>query len=87
VIPEELRDQLEELRETARHGTEEVRRIAPQDAIVLTVADDGRGLGAGEATSSHGIRGMRERAMLVGGTLEIDSRPERGTAITLTIPR
>jgi signal transduction histidine kinase len=30
---------------------------------------------------------MRERAMLVGGTLEIDSRPERGTAITLTIPR
>ena len=27
-IPEELRDQLEELRETARHGTEEVRRIA-----------------------------------------------------------
>jgi two-component system sensor histidine kinase UhpB len=163
TIPEELRGQLEELRETARHGTEEVRRIArrlrpdaldelglqsalaalagaferqaripvvrrleqvasatpeeelviyrvaqeamtniarhagaswarlelrvSQDAIVLTVADDGRGLRAGESASSHGIRGMRERAMLVGGTLEIDSRPERGTAITLTIPR
>jgi signal transduction histidine kinase len=30
---------------------------------------------------------MRERAILVGVTLEIDSRPERGTVITLTIPR
>jgi two-component system sensor histidine kinase UhpB len=60
---------------------------AQEDALVLTVTDDGRGLRAGESTSSQGIRGMRERAMLVGGTLEIDSRPERGTVITLTIPR
>ena len=28
AIPDELRDQLDELRETARHGTEDVRRIA-----------------------------------------------------------
>jgi two-component system sensor histidine kinase UhpB len=163
TIPEELRGQLEELRETARQGTEEVRRIASRlrpdtldelglqsaltalagsferqsrlpvlrhleqvaratpeeelviyrvaqeamtnvarhagaswvrlelrvlpNAIQLTVADDGRGLRAGDSTSSQGIRGMRERAMLVGATLQIDSQPDRGTAITLTIPR
>ena len=55
--------------------------------IVLTVRDDGRGMPEGAATSSHGIRGMRERAMLVGATLVIDSRPGAGTVIELSIPR
>jgi two-component system sensor histidine kinase UhpB len=73
-----------------RHAAASWARLdlrAVQDAVVLTVADDGRGLSVDESTASQGIRGMRERAMLVGGTLEIDSRPERGTVITLTIPR
>jgi two-component system sensor histidine kinase UhpB len=162
-IPDELRGQLDELRETARHGTEEVRRIArrlrpdaleelglpsalaalargfeqqaripvqrqleqavrvspeeelviyrvaqealtnvarhagattvqlrlraTQEAIVLTVCDDGRGMPEGASASSHGVRGMRERAMLVGAILLIDSRPGNGTVIELSIPR
>jgi two-component system sensor histidine kinase UhpB len=161
-IPEELQEQLDELRETARSGTEEVRRIARQlrpealedlglqsalaslatafgeqagikvrrqlepsvplsdeqelvvyrvaqealtnvarhagatqvelrldqrhDEAVLTVRDDGRGIHPGALPSSRGIRGMRERAMLIGAQLEIDSGPDRGTAINLTIP-
>jgi two-component system sensor histidine kinase UhpB len=161
-IPADLRDQLDELRETARSGTEEVRRIARQlrpealedlglqsalaalsnafgdqagiavarrlnsspplsddqelvvyrvaqealtnvarhasatrvelrleherERAVLTVRDDGRGLAPGTLPSSGGIRGMRERAMLIGAQLEIDSGHGRGTEIKLSIP-
>jgi two-component system sensor histidine kinase UhpB len=39
----------------------------------------------GEAIAS-GIEGMRERAMLVGANLEIDSRPGAGTRVRLVVP-
>jgi len=161
-LPPELHEQLEELRETARSGTEDVRRIArqlrpealedlglqsalaalatafseqarvpvdrrlepalslsqeeelvvyrvAQEALTnvarhahatrvelelarngtqttLTVRDDGIGLAPGALPSSHGIRGMRERAMLLGAQLTIDSQRGRGTEISLSIP-
>jgi len=161
VIPDDLRPQLEELRETARHGTEEVRRIARRlrpealdelglqsalaalatafaeqaripierglqtglelskeeelvvyrvaqealtnvvrhaqaahvtldlragaDGIVLTVRDDGRGLAAAHM-ATNGIRGMRERAMLIGASLTVESAPGEGTEVRLAIP-
>jgi two-component system sensor histidine kinase UhpB len=53
---------------------------------VLIVRDDGRGLDPGARSSSHGIRGMRERAMLIGAELAIGPAPERGTEVKLTIP-
>jgi two-component system, NarL family, sensor histidine kinase UhpB len=162
TIPDELREQLEELRETARQGTEEVRRIARQlrpealedlglqsalaglatafaeqtrigidrrldaglplseeqelvvyrvaqealtnvarhaeatrvelrlehddEQVVLIVRDDGRGLPAGALPSSHGIRGMRERAMLIDAPLVIERPPGGGTQVQLSIP-
>ena len=161
-IPDELQDQLDELRETARHGTEEVRRIArrlrpealedlglesalaalaaaigeqaelrierrlepalplsqeqelvvyriAQEAltnvarhadatevqlhlaqtnqhVVLTVRDDGGGLPPGAFRSSQGIRGMRERAMLIGAQLTIGEPAAGGTEVQLSIP-
>ena len=36
--------------------------------------------------STAGIAGMRERALLVGGRLSIESRPGQGTEVRLTIP-
>jgi two-component system, NarL family, sensor histidine kinase UhpB len=162
VIPDDLREQLDELRETARHGTEEVRRIArrlrpealedlglqsalaalairvgeqariridrhldpglslseqqelvvyrvAQEALtnvarhadahradlrlerddaeaVLIVRDDGRGLSSAAVSSSHGILGMRERAMLIGAQIAIGAAPGGGTEVKLTIP-
>jgi signal transduction histidine kinase len=38
------------------------------------------------APSSLGLLGMRERALLLGGSLKIDSAPRRGTTVTVTIP-
>ena len=156
TAPDELRPQLDELRETARHGTEEVRRIArrlqpgtlealglgsglaalataveargavrvrrhlepapalnreqelviyrvAQEALtnvvrhagastvelvlahdpertVLTVDDDGHGL------APDGVRGMRERALLIGADLHIGPRPGHGTRVQLIVP-
>jgi two-component system sensor histidine kinase UhpB len=53
---------------------------------VLIVRDDGRGLDPGARSSSHGIRGMRERAMLIGAEFAIGAAPGRGTEVKLTIP-
>ena len=162
LVPHDARQQLDELRETARHGTEEVRRIArrlrpealdelglhsalaalataiadqarfpierrlqpdlalsedeelvvyrvAQEALtnvarhagatraslelrrrdgrtVLTVRDDGRGLGPRALTSTNGIRGMRERALLIGADFSIDSPRTGGTEVRLSIP-
>jgi two-component system sensor histidine kinase UhpB len=54
--------------------------------VTLTVSDDGRGMERGVDEIGSGIEGMRERAMLVGATLEIESRPAAGTRIRLTVP-
>jgi two-component system sensor histidine kinase UhpB len=51
---------------------------------VLRVADDGRGVNAGR-NGGLGLSGMRERALLVGGTLDVRSRRGSGTTITLTM--
>jgi two-component system sensor histidine kinase UhpB len=51
---------------------------------VLTVRDDGRGLPP-HGPAGTGIHGMRERAMLIGATLTIDSAPGEGTAVRLAI--
>jgi two-component system, NarL family, sensor histidine kinase UhpB len=51
----------------------------------LVVADDGRGFAFEDAESGLGIAGMRERALLVGGELTIESRPGNGTTVRLRI--
>lgn len=53
--------------------------------VVLRVQDDGSGLPAAQRPR-HGILGMRERAMLIGAMLTIESRPGNGVEVTLTIP-
>ncbi|HET6506664.1 MAG TPA: sensor histidine kinase [Baekduia sp.] len=54
------------------------------EAFVLTVRDDGRGRdGAAEGT---GLQGMRERALLVGGRLDVRDADGGGTEVRLEVP-
>ncbi len=54
-------------------------------SVNLTIEDDGRGFDPRRIPEDrHGVRGMRERAKLVGGTLEIRSRP--GTRVVARAP-
>ncbi|MEX2984269.1 sensor histidine kinase [Streptomyces sp. C36] len=76
---------------SAEYGDHEAR---------LVVADDGRGFsvdatgrsGSGAAPGStggqggFGLRAMRERLDLLGGCVQIDAAPGRGTVITVTVP-
>ena len=68
----------------ARHLDVRLRRDA--EALELEVVDDGRGFSFEEAAQGLGLGGMRERALLVNGTLETESRPANGTRIRLRVP-
>ena len=79
----------EALTNVARHARAQrvsVSLRGEDGAAVLRVRDDGRGLPAGAMNSSNGIRGMRERAMLVGARLTLDSANGGGTEVTLRLP-
>ncbi len=59
------------------------------DNWVLHVTDDGMGFDLVKAArhkKSVGLLSMRERAELIGGTLQIQSTPGKGTAVTLLLP-
>ncbi|MGH2925276.1 MAG: sensor histidine kinase [Solirubrobacterales bacterium] len=56
------------------------------DRVELTVSDDGSGFTFDEAVRGLGIAGMRERALLVGGDVRVESRPGDGTRVGLTVP-
>jgi two-component system sensor histidine kinase UhpB len=59
---------------------------ADDGAVVLRIGDDGRGIAPELLDSSYGIRGMRERALLIGATLEVRSRLGEGTTVELVVP-
>ncbi len=53
----------------------------------VRVADDGRGFDPAAVPPGHlGQTTMRDRARAVGGELEVDSAPGRGTTVTVTVP-
>jgi two-component system NarL family sensor kinase len=80
----------EALTNVARHaeaGRSTVQLVATPDRVRLVVEDDGRGFDASEVSEdSHGIVGMRERAEMLGGSLQVRSEPGAGTHIEATVP-
>ena len=59
------------------------------DLIVLIIEDDGKGFdkkGKLNREKGIGLIGMKERAALIGGTLEIESAPGKGTTIHVRVP-
>jgi len=79
----------EALSNAIRHSGAEhldVQLVRAPDALELAVGDDGHGFTFEDATRGLGLAGMRERALLVNGSLELESRPESGTRIRLRVP-
>ena len=70
----------------------EITLTNQDDCVLLEVVDDGQGFEPGEvrdrALESHhfGILGMQERAELVGGRIELFSKPESGTRVLIRVP-
>ena len=75
----------------ARHasaGRVAVVLKARSSTLTLAVADDGCGFNPNELSDSEGlgVAGMRERASLVGGTLEVYSQPGKGSRVCFKVP-
>lgn len=66
----------------------EIRMIREAGYFVLTVSDNGKGITEREksAPQSLGLLGMRERAHLLGGEINIESAAGRGTVVTVRVP-
>jgi two-component system sensor histidine kinase UhpB len=79
----------EALTNVARHSGSARAELSLQrseSGVVLTVRDYGTGVGSAPAAGS-GIRGMRERAALIGATVEIrTATPGPGTEVRLVVP-
>ncbi|HEY6836012.1 MAG TPA: ATP-binding protein [Gaiellaceae bacterium] len=80
----------ESLTNVARHAGATWVEVALQPgagSVVLRVVDDGRGLDEATALNGHGgLRGMRERAVLVGGALAVKRGREGGLEVRLEVP-
>ena len=71
------------------HASRVVVSIKQLDqSIIVEVKDNGSGIRENDISgeNSLGLTGMRERAVLLGGTLMIKGKPAKGTAIKLSIP-
>ena len=86
----------EALRNAVKHADAseiEIRLTEYPDRLRLTVTDDGRGIPGGSdsarftAAGHFGLAGMRERAAMIGGRLEVQTAPDYGTVVVLELPR
>lgn len=78
----------ESLTNVVRHAKAHHARVdigIEDNHYVVRVADDGSGLADG-SNGGRGLLGMRERAELLGGTLEVGTAPQGGVLITARIP-
>jgi signal transduction histidine kinase len=81
----------EALSNAARHAGATrvaVRLEQARGRLRLTVQDDGRGFDPSRplAGTHHGVANMRSRARRMGGRMQLDSEPGRGTRIILSLP-
>jgi signal transduction histidine kinase len=79
----------EALNNAIRHAAAEhvgVSVLERDGSVMITVRDDGRGFDPATPSRGFGLLGMRERAELVDGSLEVNSRPGEGTVVTVVLP-
>jgi two-component system sensor histidine kinase UhpB len=80
----------ESLTNVARHA--QASRVAlvlepGPGSVVLRISDDGKGIREDADVNGHGgLRGMRERALLVGGALAVKPGRDGGTEVRLEVP-
>jgi signal transduction histidine kinase len=83
-----------------RHSGSQQQAVAVRrdgDAIVLRVSDGGRGFdpaavlareeGVGVEGGHFGLRGIQDRVEMLAGSFAIESAPEQGCVLTVTLPR
>lgn len=78
----------ETLHNVSRHSGAQIATVTVRqtgESLMLMVEDDGRGFDPAR-TRGPGLLGMEERVKLLGGRLEIQSQPGKGTVLRVTLP-
>ena len=81
-----LQEALANVRRHSAARSVEVRLWRDDEAVLLEVADDGRGFDPGTASAGVGLSAMRERVEELGGEIEVSSRPGDGTKVAVRVP-
>jgi PAS domain S-box-containing protein len=87
VIFRVMQESLTNIAKHARASRVELRLEREAGAAVLTVRDDGVGMGPEDESKprSFGLRGIRERVLVLGGEVRIVSRPGGGTTLVVRV--
>ena len=95
-LPEDVRDNAlrvvsEALTNIARYAQAQHTTVSLQPdrtrSLDIEVRDDGVGFDPAQIGAGHyGLIGLRERARLIGGTLNIESAPGQGTTLKVRLP-
>jgi signal transduction histidine kinase len=81
-----LQEALANIRRHSAARNVEVGLRTDDEAIVIEVADDGRGFDPGSARAGIGLSSMGERVEGLGGKIEVRSRPGEGTKVMVRVP-
>ncbi|MGA9220221.1 MAG: transporter substrate-binding domain-containing protein [Pseudomonas graminis] len=82
-----LQESLTNVMRHAEAHTVELSLTLSDGVLCLRIADDGKGFDLGaERPASFGLVGMRERVLIMGGQLHLDSLPGEGTTLRIHIP-
>jgi signal transduction histidine kinase len=79
----------EALTNVAKHAQATSVHVAvavDEQGLIARVSDDGRGFPTEGRRKGFGLTGMRERVLVAGGQLSIESSEEGGTTVTATLP-
>ena len=83
-----LQEALSNVRSHSQARNVWIRLCTTWTNLEMEIRDDGRGFCIEDVTapSQHGLRGMRERAELIGADFQVTSKPSQGTVIKVSLP-
>lgn len=83
-----IQESLNNIRKHARAKRVKLTMNRWQDDLILEVHDDGQGFSPEDIPqiSRYGLRGMRERAEMIGADFQVISSPEKGTTVRIRLP-
>jgi signal transduction histidine kinase len=82
-----VQEALNNVRKHADATVVRVEAMVDDEGLTMSVTDNGRGFRPQETTRGFGLSSMRERAELIGATLEIETAASNGTRVRLAVPR
>lgn len=86
VLLRTAQEALANVRAHADAGAVQVALRVTAEQVDLRIEDDGVGFDPTVPTAGHGLRGLRDRLALAGGSCTITSAPRRGTVVAATLP-